>query len=52
MGSMMASAARTRFAEVLNRVAYGRERIVLNRHGRGLVAIVPVEDLELLKALE
>lgn len=49
---MMASQARGRFAEILNRVAYGRERIVLRRRGQDLVAVVPVEDLELLQALE
>jgi prevent-host-death family protein len=48
---MAASAAREEFAEVLNRVAYGKERIVLHRHGKPLVAIIPVEDLQLLERL-
>ena len=51
MVQMAASAAREEFAEVLNRVAYGKERIVLHRHGKPLVAIIPVEDLQLLQRL-
>ena len=51
MAQMTASAAREEFAEVLNRVAYGKERIVLHRHGKPLVAIIPVEDLQLLERL-
>ena len=44
--------AREQFAELINRAAYGKERIVLTRRGRRLVAVVPVEDLQLLEALE
>jgi prevent-host-death family protein len=51
MVQMAASAAREEFAEVLNRVAYGKERIVLHRHGKPLVAIIPMEDLQLLERL-
>lgn len=43
---------RDALAEALNRVAYGGERIVLERHGKQLAALVPVEDLELLEELE
>lgn len=39
-------------AAILNRVAYGKERLVLTRRGRSLAAIVPIEDLELLEELE
>jgi prevent-host-death family protein len=44
--------ARDHFAEVVNRIAYGKERLILTRHGKELVAMVPVEDLELLERLE
>lgn len=44
--------ARSDFAEIVNRVAYGRERIVLERRGKRIVALVPIEDLDLLEALE
>ena len=44
--------AREAFSEVVNRSAYGKERIVLTRRGKGVVAMVPMEDLELLEQLE
>lgn len=47
-----ASKARERFSEILNRVAYRRDRVLLERHGRAVAAVVPVEDLELLEELE
>lgn len=44
--------ARNEFADVINRASFGKERFVLTRRGKKLVAIIPVEDLELLEALE
>ncbi|MEV0405554.1 type II toxin-antitoxin system Phd/YefM family antitoxin [Actinoallomurus sp. NPDC050550] len=41
--------ARAELAELVNRVGYTGERIVLTRHGRPLAALVPVEDLEALE---
>jgi prevent-host-death family protein len=46
------TAAREAFSEIVSRAAFGKERVVLTRHGKGLVAVVPVEDLEALEALE
>lgn len=43
--------ARSDLAALLNRVAYGKERLVITRHGRELAAIVPVEDLKLVGRL-
>jgi prevent-host-death family protein len=43
--------ARGDLAALLNRVAYGKERLVITRHGRELAAIVPVEDLKLVSRL-
>lgn len=43
---------RNRMADVLNRVAYQGERVVLERRGKGVAAIVSMEDLALLEALE
>ncbi|MGO9273244.1 MAG: type II toxin-antitoxin system prevent-host-death family antitoxin [Terriglobia bacterium] len=40
------------FAETVNRVAYGRERVVVHRRGKDLAALIPVEDLALLEELE
>ncbi len=46
------SQARNHFSEVVNRAAYGKERIRLTRRGKEIVGIVPVEDVELLERLE
>lgn len=51
-GAMSTAAARERFAEVVNRAAYGKERVVLGRRGKALVAVVPIEDVRLLEELE
>ena len=44
--------ARDDFADIVNRVTYRGERVVLTRRGKRLAAIIPVEDLELLERLE
>lgn len=44
--------ARERLAELVNRAAYGKERLILGRRGKPLVALVPVEDVEALEAIE
>lgn len=44
--------ARNRLSDLINRVAYGKERVILNRRGRALVGIVPLEDMRLLEELE
>jgi prevent-host-death family protein len=35
--------ARAQFSELINRVGYGKERIILTRHGKPLVALLPAE---------
>jgi len=52
MTKLAASAARLQFSEIVNQVAFGGERVVLQRHGKDVAAIVPVADLELLERLE
>lgn len=52
MTKLAASQARDAFADTLNRVAYGGERIVLRRRGKDLAAIVPIEDLKLIQKME
>lgn len=47
-----ATAARNQFAEILNDVAYRGQRVELERHGKSIAAVVPIEDLELLERLE
>ncbi len=51
MDSVTTAEARKQLAELVNRVAYGKERVVLTRHGRELAAVVPLEDLRLLERL-
>ena len=45
-------AARATFPDLVSRVAYGGERIVVTRRGQRLVALVPAEDMALLELLE
>ena len=51
MKSITTVEARKNLAELLNRAAYGGERFVVTRHGKELVAIVPLEELSLLDRL-
>lgn len=44
--------AREHFSELVNRAAFGKERILLTRRGKPLAAVVPVADLRALEALE
>jgi prevent-host-death family protein len=46
------SEAREQLADAVNRVAYAKERITLHRHGKDLVALVPMEDLARLREIE
>ena len=44
--------ARAQFSEIINRAAFGKERVTLTRRGKEIVAVVPIEDVKLLEALE
>ncbi|MFJ9809623.1 type II toxin-antitoxin system Phd/YefM family antitoxin [Streptomyces sp. NPDC101158] len=44
--------ARAELADLINRVVYGGERVVVTRHGKPLVALVSAADLERLEAAE
>lgn len=44
--------ARAELADLINRVVYGSERVVVTRHGKPLVALVSAADLERLEALQ
>ncbi|MFJ5848328.1 type II toxin-antitoxin system Phd/YefM family antitoxin [Streptomyces sp. NPDC092903] len=44
--------ARAELAELINRVVYGGERVVVTRHGKPLVALVSAADLERLEGEE
>ena len=44
--------ARAELAELINRVVYGGERVVVTRHGKPLVALVSAADLRMLEEHE
>ncbi|MBA2946933.1 type II toxin-antitoxin system Phd/YefM family antitoxin [Streptomyces himalayensis] len=44
--------ARAELADLINRVVYGGERVVVTRHGKPLVALVSAADLQRLEETE
>lgn len=52
MGQISTVDARAQLSEIINRAAFGKERITLTRRGKEIVAVVPIEDVKLLEALE
>jgi prevent-host-death family protein len=44
--------ARKEFAELMARVAYGEERIIVERRGKPMMAWISIEDLARLEALQ
>jgi prevent-host-death family protein len=50
--AIKATRARDAFGETLNRAAYGKERVVIARHGKDIAAMISIEDLRLLEELE
>ncbi|TVL91474.1 type II toxin-antitoxin system Phd/YefM family antitoxin [Streptomyces sp. SAJ15] len=44
--------ARSELAELINRVVYGGERVVVTRHGKPLVALVSAAELERLESAQ
>jgi prevent-host-death family protein len=52
MTKITASRLREDLASTINKVAFGRERIILQRNGKDVAALVSIEDLTLLRKLE
>lgn len=52
MAAVSTVVARNEFSTVLNRAAFGKERIILKRRGKAIAAVVPMCDLELLQKIE
>jgi prevent-host-death family protein len=52
MLDMSVGKARESLADILNRVAFGGERVSLKRRGKRVAVIVSAEDAELLEQLE
>ena len=44
--------ARKHFADLVNKVAYGHESVILTRRGKKVAALVSIEELELIQKLE
>lgn len=49
---MEATEVRKNFAEVTHRVAYGDERVIIEKHGKPMVAMIPIADLDEFERLE
>ena len=52
MTTIPISEAREHLADLGNRVSLRGERLIIERRGKNLFALVPVEDVELLERLE
>jgi PHD/YefM family antitoxin component YafN of YafNO toxin-antitoxin module len=52
MTRLTASQLREGLADAINKVAFGGERIVLQRNDKDVAAIVSMDDFNLLRALE
>ncbi len=52
MAAINAIEARDQLGDLLNRVAYGKERITIGKRGKAMAVLVPLEDLEALQKLE
>jgi prevent-host-death family protein len=50
--SITTAAARQHFADLIDQVARRKDRIVLTRRRKPLVAVVPIEDMALLEEIE
>ncbi len=52
MRKMSVAEARKKFANIINRVAFGNESIVLTRRGEEVAALVSIDELKLLQKIE
>lgn len=49
---MTSAEARNQFPDLVNQATYAKTRTVITRRGKKVAAIIPIEDLERLMALE
>ena len=47
-----ATDAREQISDVISKVAFGGERVVITRNGKAQVAVIPIADLDRLKQLD
>ena len=51
MTRLSISKAKAELTDIVNRAVKAKERTVLSRRGKGIAAVVPIEDLRLLEHL-
>ena len=51
MTTISAEKARNSFSELVSHTAYSKDRVVVTRNGKKMVAIISIEDLELLEKI-
>lgn len=51
VSKIKASTVRDNFSEIINRVAYGKEHVILTRRGKDLAALVPADELDLFRSV-
>jgi len=52
LNTVSTAEARKKLAEIVNKVAYGKELVVLTRRGEKIAALISMEELELLQLIE
>jgi prevent-host-death family protein len=52
MTTVTTAEARKKLAEIVNKVAYGKEPVILTRRGEEIAALISMEELELLQLIE
>ncbi len=52
MARVSASMARQKFSEIVSRAEFAGERTILHRRKKPVAAVVPIEDLQLIRKLE
>jgi prevent-host-death family protein len=51
-GHVSVSEARESFADIVNRVAYRNERVLITRRGKRIAALIPMEQVAFLERME
>ena len=51
MTTVTSEQVRDQLGEIINRVAYGHERMIVTRRGKRIAALVPIEDMDLLEQM-
>ena len=52
LNTISTAEARKKLAEIVNKVAYGKEPVVLTRRGVEIAALISMEELEVLQLIE